>query len=78
MEILTNQTIAGVLLTTLIGVGIWLFKKLFDWVQTLTTNLGDVTNIVAVLEEKVSNNTEDIRELKAQVADRPHVKYKKS
>lgn len=78
METLSNQSIAIVLLTTVIGIGVWLFKKLFDWVQMLTTNLGNVTNIVSVLEEKVSNNTEDIRELRAQAADRPSVKYKRS
>lgn len=84
MDALNNQTVAGILITiigmlgmTVIGIGIWFFKQLFSSLKSLISDVTNLTNIVAVLGEKTQNNTDDIRDLKAEVASRPNVKYRK-
>lgn len=84
MDALNNQTVSGILITiigmlgmTVIGIGIWLFKQLFDSVKSLVLDVTSLTSTVGILGEKTQNNADDIRDLRAEFAAKPNVKYRK-
>lgn len=77
MELLSNPAVGVALLSTIIAIGVWLFKKLFDWVESLTKDVTNLTTIVAVLGERMDNAEDDLRDMQSKQRGTPKVNYKK-
>ena len=77
MDILSNPAVVISMFLCIVSIGIWLFNKLYTWIEKLNDSMTALTSIVAVLGEKYDNHDEEIKGLKAQVANIPTVKYRK-